>query len=284
MRLHPALDVWCPCSIDDVLVAVDDDSPTAVEERDDAIRVFFASPDARDAGCAALRAAGYHTTALEVDDEDWARRSQQGLTPITVGRITIAPSAPPLDSALLPNPYSLSPSTITIVIPASMGFGTGHHATTRLCLEAMQQLPVDGAFVVDIGTGSGVLAIAASRLGAVRAIGIDVDPDAIQSARENLALNPDARHVSFEVDDIVRTTNPDIMSGRADIVTANLTGALIARIAPVLVGAVRAGGSLVLSGVLGGERNAVVQAFGSGIDVVRESNDGEWVGFIMKKR
>src|SRR5436309_14666092 len=99
-------------------------------------RVFFASHERRDRAAAALSDAGYATESIEVPDEDWARRSQEHLTPITIGRITIFPN---FESRIpspepVPNPKSQIPNPHSIVILPSMGFGTGHHATTRLCL------------------------------------------------------------------------------------------------------------------------------------------------------
>ena len=133
------------------------------------MRLFFVSADARDAACAELRAHGSTAAPLEVSDDDWARRSQEGLAPMTVGRITIFPSPnpgtrqPPAsavnDQSGIPD--SRCRNSVIVMVTPSMGFGTGHHATTRLCLGALQPLDVQGAFVLDVGTGSGVLAIAA---------------------------------------------------------------------------------------------------------------------------
>ena len=169
-----------------------------------------------------------------------------------------------------------------------MGFGTGHHATTRLCLLALQREDLAGRTVLDIGTGSGILAIAAARLGA-RARGIDNDPDAIQAARENLALNPEATDVTFEVAELedVRTgvrLTPDTTDGGAggvpDIAIANLTGALLAREARRILGAVRRGGRIIVSGLLADERDQVVGAFEAGALVAEERED-EWVALTF---
>jgi ribosomal protein L11 methyltransferase len=158
-----------------------------------------------------------------------------------------------------------------------MGFGTGHHATTRLCLAALQEVEVAGGVVLDVGTGSGVLAIAADRLGAARTIGIDVDADAVQAARENLPLNPEAAQVVFEVADLESAALPV-----ADVVTANLTGAMLERSAGRLLGATRSGGILILSGLMHAERDAVVRAFAPAA-LVWERHEDEWVGLAVKK-
>ena len=280
----PALDVQAP---DDLLLAtLDDFAPTAIEERDSVLRVFFAVRENRDAARARLDDQGRAAVAIDVDDEDWARRSQQNLEPVTVGRITVVP-APQASS-----PHSVSPARrlraraspasggdaprpLTIVIEPSMGFGTGHHATTRLCLEALQRATLAGAFVLDAGTGSGILAIAAARLGATGALGVDCDADAIYSANQNLALNPDARGIRFAVADLTATPLP-----RADVITANLTGALLTRVAAVLLGASTPGGTLILGGILAAEELAVRRAFASA-DAVWRGQDEEWIGLML---
>lgn len=265
MKDYPAIDV-CGADTDLTLAAVDEFAPTSVEERDESFRIFFSTPAARDAACAALQAT-CRAISVDVPDEDWARRSQDDLRPITVGEIIVAP--PWADT------HAGDSSHIAIVIQPSMGFGTGHHATTRLCLEALQRLDLNGAFVLDVGTGSGVLAIAAVRLGAARAVGIDRDGDAIQSANENLALNPVARNVSFEIRDLAAQALPS-----ASIVTANLTGGLLVRAAATLRAAVESGGRLIVSGLLAHERDVVVRAFGPWT-IEWERADENWVGLTF---
>jgi len=157
-----------------------------------------------------------------------------------------------------------------------MGFGTGHHATTRLCLRALQELNQHGSRVLDLGTGSGILAIAARVLGATEAIGIDDDRDAIQSAIENLDRNRGVSAVRFEVRDL--RSEP---LQHADVITANLTGALLVRSADLLLGALHTNGALIVSGLQSHERDDVVRAF-ERARVVWEADEDEWTGVIFR--
>ena len=160
-----------------------------------------------------------------------------------------------------------------------MGFGTGHHATTRLCLAALQSIDLRDKFVLDVGTGSGLLAIAAVKLGAAGAFGIDDDADAIQAANENIVIN-NVTNVEFRVSDLMKDTLP-----RADVVVANLTGALLVRAASRLLHAVRPGGVLIISGILATERDEIRRAFANqGIvtDVQEAGDDAEWLAFTLK--
>jgi ribosomal protein L11 methyltransferase len=273
---HPALDVVTDES--EILLALADDySPIAAEERDGILTIYFDSCTRRDEACDALMRArpSAAITPREVDDGDWARRSQANLTPVTVGWLTIAP------------PWHATPSHLPalVIIEPSMGFGTGHHATTRLCLRALQEIDLSGTRVLDVGTGSGVLAMAARVLGASEGLGIDVDPDAVESARANLRLNPGIARggaVRFEVCDI---RNPEARSGADrsdfDVVAANLTGALLRAAAGPLHARVRPGGRLILSGLLAPERSEVLSAFTSST-VEWEATEEEWVALVLR--
>jgi ribosomal protein L11 methyltransferase len=280
VRSYPAL--WVagarPDEIDRILAVADDFSPTGTDEWNAGFRIFFAGIRDRDEGRAAIIAAFPHVQSdpVQVDDGDWARRSQQDLGAIRVGRIVVAPPwvRPPSD----PGAGETSRNSMVITIEPSMGFGTGHHATTRLCLEALQRLDLAHASILDIGTGSGVLALAASRLGAERALGIDCDADAIRCARENLLRNREVRHTLFEVADL----SVDAL-GPADVVTANLTAALLVRTAASVMNSVRPGGTVILSGLQTTDRDEVMAAF-QGATLVDERTEDGWVGLTLVRR
>jgi ribosomal protein L11 methyltransferase len=146
---------------------------------------------------------------------------------------------------------------IAIIIEPSMGFGTGHHESTRLCLASLQRTPLAGRSVVDVGTGSGVLAIAAAQLGARAVVAIDDDPDALDSAVANVALNGlAAGAVDARIGNLLAESLPV-----SDVVIGNLTGALLRRAAATLIAAIAPGGSLIVSGFTEDERLAIEHAF-----------------------
>ena len=281
----PALDIHVPsCDPqlhDLVLAELDDFQPTAIQEPEDTstLRAFFTSPESRDAAARALGAsfgAHIYVESLNVEDDDWAARSQAQLTAITVGRLVIAP---PWDSHGLHDSQGLHDSkTLLVVIQPSMGFGTGHHATTRLALKALQDVPLDKRTVLDIGCGSGVLAIAAVKLGARSAVGIDIDPDALANARENAGLN--------QMDDRVRYEGGDFrdIPLRADVVMANLTGGLLERSAPKLCELVAPGGYLIVSGFMDSEKAAVVPALETFLTLQTVAQEEEWMCAVFDNR
>jgi ribosomal protein L11 methyltransferase len=240
------------------------DEPSA-----DSLRAFFHDAAERDHAVAALQPDFPHLTltAVDVPDEDWAARSQANLTSIQVGDIVVSPPWD-VDAA------RLKPGTTSVVILPSMGFGTGHHATTRLCLAALQKANVRDRSVIDVGTGSGVLAIAASLLGASPVIALDDDPDAIQSAHQNLDLNPQAR-VELRLTDL-RSAAP----GVAAVVVANLTGTLLMQAAPQLRSIVAPRGRLIMSGLLDPEAAAVIAAFPE-LAVLDRTQEEEWVCLVL---
>ncbi len=233
-------------------------------------RVYFHDAAERDRAVRDIGQSFLHFTvrAEDVPDEDWAARSQANLRAVRVGRLVVAP---PWD---VPTDPAGAADVITIL--PSMGFGTGHHATTRLCLAGLQALTLQARSVLDVGTGSGVLAIAASLLGAAPVTGIDDDADAIQSARDNLVLNPRAS-VGFVVGDLRA-----VPAAAAEVVLANLTGGLLVSTAGLLQDLTTANGRLILSGFMTHEESAVLAAFPD-CRVERRATEDEWVSVTLVK-
>jgi ribosomal protein L11 methyltransferase len=234
-------------------------------------RLCFKDDADRLLAAAALTALGRDLSleAMDLPDDDWVARSQQALPAVTAGRFVIAP---PWDI-----PDAVPTDQQLIVIEPSMGFGTGHHATTRLCLRALGDLEVTGLRALDIGTGSGVLALAAAASGAVSVVGVDIDDDAIAAARRSAALNPDVPAVDFRVGDIAALGAP------VDLVLANLTGAMLTRSAGYLARAVVPGGLLIISGFMHDERNEVEAALSAFAVEARVDEDG-WCAATLRRR
>lgn len=287
-RLYPALNVLWPLRPDDdridlLIAEVDDERPTAVEEIHNGLRIFFPTPLAL--GRAAVRLVALEPDLacepVEISDDDWAERSQMSLGPVRVGRIVVSPP-------WAENNAEENTSGVFLIIQPSMGFGTGHHASTRLCLQLLQEFPLSDATVLDVGTGSGVLAIAAAKLGAAHVLAIDHDADALTSARENVDLNAVAETVALAQVDLgdqsaALEQSPLISRAGFDVVLANLTGAALSRHARRLAELVRANGRLVVSGLGHEEERQVVDAFAAvGLAPVSRAEEDEWIAASLR--
>jgi ribosomal protein L11 methyltransferase len=264
--------------------ALDDFQPLAIQEHEsaDGWLVFFRDAVHRDGAAAALRRLEIHPsltlTSLDVPDEDWARRSQANLRAISVGRITVAPPWDVPDAASRHSyPGSRIPDPVTdhivIVIDPSMGFGTGHHQTTRLCLSLLQSIEIAGRRLVDVGTGSGVLAIAAAKLGARSVTAMDNDSDALHNARENVERNA-------VIVEIVQADLAAFTAAPADIVVANLTAAVLRQHAPTLRRLVAPHGVLIVSGFSPKELADVTASFDA--REVRTAAETEWAAAMLR--
>lgn len=203
----------------------------------------------------------------EIESQDWLGEWKKNWQPVEVGRFIVAP------------PWSeIKPvrDRIVIRIEPGMAFGTGTHETTRLCLKAITRFFKGGSFL-DVGTGSGILAIAAAKsFPLARVDACDTDPDAIAIARENARLNEVAEQVNFRSGSL-----EDSSTASADFVCANLTADVITSLLPALVNATC--GRLVLSGILDSQIDSVVdglQALGASGNFVM-MQEGEWIALIV---
>ena len=234
-----------------------DDVPDRERVRDemfDALRIYqLPSESVRD------------MSLREVEQRDWLGEWKKSWQPVEIDRIIIAPPWSNIDER---------PDRLVIRIEPGMAFGTGTHETTRLCLAAMQKYFEGGSFL-DVGTGTGILAIAAAMLApGAHVEACDTDPDAIEIARVNAAANGVAEHIDFSVGSIDENTSS------ADFICANLTAEVIANVAPTLVGL--SCGRLVLGGILETQIEDVIDVLARlAITDVEITREGEWVAITV---
>lgn len=179
-----------------------------------------------------------------------------------------------------PPPEWITGADVVLVVDPDRSFGSGSHPTTRSCLAAVERLVRPGMVVADIGCGSGVLAIAAARRGASAVHAVDTDPQAIVVTEANAQRNGVGARVQAAVGSVER-----LDAGRHDVVLANIGAATLCELAPELCGSVAPGGTLVLSGVLDTQSDAVIDAHAAvGFDVTQRELDGEWCTIELRRR
>jgi ribosomal protein L11 methyltransferase len=204
----------------------------------------------------------------EQPQQDWSNEWKSLIKSVHVGRLWVGP---PWDVANAPA------GAVRLVIEPKMAFGTGDHPTTALCLAAVDAYMADhpGASVLDVGTGTGVLAIAAKKLGAGRVVGTDNDPTSVELARENLADNgtPD---IDVSGRELTR------VDGTFDLVVANILANTLIELAPLIAPKVK--DRLIMAGVLAHQRADVEAAYRNlGFTVLEGAQQGEWVRIDVKR-
>jgi ribosomal protein L11 methyltransferase len=196
---------------------------------------------------------------------DWAEAWKSGYQVLRTGRrLRIVPSW---------IPYQPGPGEVVVTLDPGMAFGTGLHPSTQLCLAALEDLIEPGMQILDVGTGSGILAIAAAKLGAARVLAVDIEGAAVRTARENVALNG-----MGEVIRVAQGSVDGTFRGFFDGVLANILAEVLARLAPCLARHVADEGWLVASGIIAARLPAVERALGvAGLEVVRRRQTDDWV-------
>jgi ribosomal protein L11 methyltransferase len=209
-------------------------------------------------------------------EEDWAERWKAHFKPLRVGsRFLVCPTWERVEPG---------PRDRVIRIDPGRAFGTGHHETTRLCLEWIEsweasQGDLKSRSFLDVGTGSGILAIGAALLGCNPVVGVDNDPEAIEVAAENIGLN----RMDGKVE--LREGSAADVSGRFDVVISNIQAFPLMEMAPVLTERVSDSGVLALSGILTEQKTGVESAYASeGMELCEVRIDGEWCLLVLKRR
>ena len=213
-----------------------------------------------------LNALGFDSVQLEsIDDEKWERAWLNRFKPACFGnRLWVVPTETEFDF----------PDKDVIRIDPGLAFGTGDHATTRLCLEQLDDISVSGKRVVDFGCGSGVLGIGAAVKGAKDVFCFDIDPRALEASKKNAELN--------KVD--VRVSLPKPMTGDIDLLFANILAKPIIELKDTFINALRADGQLIFSGLLVNQINLVLNAYGPLVNLLSKQELDGWILLRMEKK
>ena len=209
-----------------------------------------------------------------VDEEDWANNWKQFYKPLRIGRHLLV--LPPWETC------QALPDDKVILMDPGMAFGTGTHETTRLCLELMEKHLRPGEKVLDVGTGSGILSIAAVKLGASRAFAYDVDHTAVRVANENFENNGVSDKAFCAVSDLL--AGVDRANVPFSFAVANIVADILIRMAPDVSSYLAAGARLVVSGVIEGRREDVVSAVQKGgLRLIDEKKEADWTALVFIK-
>jgi len=216
---------------------------------------------------------GTFLSAAEITDFGWAEKWKENFKPSRIGkRITVKPSW---------EPYSPSPEEVVVTIDPGQAFGTGTHETTQMCLQFLEEA-FDGTptplRVLDVGTGTGILGIAAALLGAPLTLGIDVDPTGVEVAGENARVNgvEDRFHAA--------TTPLSCVEGRYDLILANVLAEILSDLKQEIADRLEPGGKLILSGIISEKGDWVAKEYeAAGFRLAGRKEDGQWTALLLRR-
>ena len=272
-RLDALIDDYKPFAVEDVDIDITS-SPT-VHCR----RIFFFSKNDRDQAFEAIEhnfgSDVLSVTVVDLLNDNWAERSFGNLRAVKIGELTVTP---PWDRALHEDS-----SSYLIEIDPSMGFGTGHHASTRLMLESLleQKIAVQKSkHILDIGTGSGVLAIASALLGANTITAVERDIDALTNARQNIARNGVSARIKTIHTELSELQNFHLQ--KPDVILANLTGAAFQKYQDLLETLASPSGLLMISGVTNSEEQSTLMTFEGKCKIESRHEEDGWVCLLFR--
>ena len=210
-------------------------------------------------------------TKREVDGDDWVEVWKKHFRPIPLGRVVVVPEW--ID-------YQPKAGETVLLLDSNMAFGTGEHETTSMCVELMQEYIKENSVCIDVGCGSGILGIAAVKLGAKKAYLTDIDPVAVTSATHNSELNGTADKTVVAHSNLLDDTDL-----QGDIMLANITGEILKMLAPSIPKNLKEGGVLILSGIIESRLQMVKEAYEAvGLTQVKERKKGEWYALVYEKK